>query len=317
MTQLNWTFRSSCSRWLVWGLILLGPAMSAHASPSAPSDPGALSEWEHQGPVDAIEITPIYTSESDKSTPQSNSSVLSAGKKSGSQYGLRAEYGWMQALTLGVQGNYASDGVALTPASSSATTTVQTNGIVGFSAFIKGNVDFTSNTFAYGLEYKSLNAYELITANGVDAAQTGYQIIPYLGLEFKLNGAVTGVQVKYLVMGNQSLKNEVANPTTTQTVSGGNAVKGTLFYEENFSFFKLGAAFIYTSASATQDTTTSLTNNDASTSMAGSVYLPIYFSTNWVLLPSALYTAQSFSSSLAALKGEADFDWSVALRVGF
>ena len=291
-------------------------AVNANAAFSTNDASSGVSEWEHQAPIDTLEISLIYNSESDKATP-SSANIFSAGSKTGSQYGLKAEYGYMQSLTFGVQGKYANDSVSLTGFNSQSAASVQTNGLVGFSAFIKGNADFTSGTVTYGVQYHSVNSDEVFTPGACNCSLTGYDITPSLGLEFWLTGAVTGLQVQYVVMGNQSLVNELNSPTTTETVKGGNAVKGTLFYEENFQSFKLGAAFTYVSAADTQDNTSSATDNDANTSLIGTIYIPIYFADSAAFLPSANYTAQTYSSSLSAVKSDTQFNANVALRVGF
>ncbi len=300
--------RSFCRAVSLVAILVMGA--NAHA---ADKDKDQISEFNHHAMGGWFEITPSYTKFDSVAQPRDLTTIAEI-ENSGSNVGLKLEYGLLPRLGIGLKAEQIERKVTVR-----ATTPIEgykQKGLSDISAFARGS---TSGIFKliYGLGVDYSHEKSKETSDGVYNSTTGgTTIYPNLGFEVGGHGCTFGIVAEYTMYTKRTFVDYAGDVTTT---TGGNGYTGVMFIEIGMGPVKLGLGERYGHYEGTesQDSSGESGNADDHTVSEFFTYLPIQIGKHLTIIPSFNSLWQKFTNRESSTFTSTDESQRLALRFSF
>jgi hypothetical protein len=300
----------------------LGHSALAQDAAAAPQDVVSSgsngSEYMYQSGAGQFNVTPavLFNAVAVKYNENNTGIKDFTGKLTSIPVSVGGEYGISQMLAIGLNLSYYSSNSSFSCDSSvtNCPSSTHSRGLQDPSIDLKLRNSVGVGTLRYGVDFGfSLEKAKSDKDGNSNAASGGMTYSPFVGYELPLGPGFLGARATYSIFGDRKLKDD--NNTDDTTVTGGNSLDVTAFYEANVGKITYGGALSYFSSGSSDSkigSASSVDQKNAVSGFRGHFYMPVHFTPTITLLPVAGLMVANYTSSGAT----ADAAASVYLGVG-
>lgn len=251
----------------------------------APAADGAVqSEILHQAPAGHLEITPALTYSLIKYTFDSTASVDTA-ETTATYLGAEVEYGLNSMFSVEVDLRYQNATTEFEPGGGKS----KSKGLLDPAFKLNGMTRVGPGLLRFGAELDiAIEDDETDVSNDSNAASGGHTLTPLIGYEFATGTAIFGGALTYdIYKGDRSIKDDGSTPSKTTGKDGRVMILAAFGEFMMNSTTRLGGMIQHISSEETKTESNGVTrsNNNATTALTFSGYVPYEATPSLTILP--------------------------------
>lgn len=296
-------------------VILATLALVSFAAGAQGTASSAGSEYQHQTPVDKMEVRALLGY---KMLDMKNKGG-SKTEFSGLSETVAFEYGVSEMISAGLELSNSGYDIKSTPAGGGAATTTKQSGLHDMVFFLNGRNAMGPGELRFGtLVNFSLGKNKQESNGNSNNASGGIGLTPFVGYEMAAGPGLVGARLSYMFWaGDRKQTDETNTPADEYTISGGSVFTTAFFYEMPMSSMTLGGALEFLAPAKSEyklnGVKSAETNPHTETALA--VYAPYYVNDMVTILPKIRYNTWTAKNS--GLDSVSGWDINVGARFLF
>lgn len=253
-----------------------------------PATVRSQSELMHQAEAGSFELTPLFGIANTHIEYKTNAYVKSADQ-AGLFIGAQAEYGFSEALSLGLSLTYNDFRQTYAKKDNVSIDDAYRRGLSDPDVYLMGRTRAGDGWFRYGAHLTTTVEKSKWDGKTANAASGGTTLAPFVGFETHAGPGIAGGKIAYDVYkSDRDYEDSSSNPTVTSKIKGGERLALTGFYEWTIApIIDLGFSLQYLDWAQTKRETSgvTVTNDDRSSRLNLEVYAPLHLKNQITLVP--------------------------------